>query len=44
MHYGSFGFSLNPYKPTLTTIDKNLQSTIGQRIGPSFIDVKSVYL
>lgn len=42
MHYGPFGFALDPNRPTISTLDNNLQSTIGQRVEPSFLDVQSV--
>ncbi|CAK5089411.1 unnamed protein product [Meloidogyne enterolobii] len=39
MHYGPYGFASDQYKPTISTLDINWQSTIGQRIGPSFLDI-----
>ena len=42
MHYGPFGFASDPYRPTISTLDRNLQSTIGQRAGPSFLDFEAV--
>ncbi|KAK0396886.1 hypothetical protein QR680_001898 [Steinernema hermaphroditum] len=42
MHYGAYGFATDPYTPTITTTDKNLQSTIGQRAGPSFLDFAAI--
>jgi hypothetical protein len=42
MHYDAYGFAINTQKPSLETMDPNYQNTIGQRIGPSFIDVAQV--
>ncbi|KAK6765333.1 hypothetical protein RB195_025311 [Necator americanus] len=42
MHYGPFGFSSDPDKPTIRTLERIQQSTIGQRIGPSFLDYQAV--
>nr|CAD2180515.1 unnamed protein product [Meloidogyne enterolobii] len=42
MHYGPYGFASDQYKPTISTLDINWQSTIGQRIGPSFLDILSI--
>uniref|UniRef100_A0A1I8AMW9 Metalloendopeptidase n=1 Tax=Steinernema glaseri TaxID=37863 RepID=A0A1I8AMW9_9BILA len=42
MHYGPYGFATDPYTPTITTMDKNLQNTIGQRAGPSFLDFAAI--
>uniref|UniRef100_A0AC35G067 Zinc metalloproteinase n=1 Tax=Panagrolaimus sp. PS1159 TaxID=55785 RepID=A0AC35G067_9BILA len=42
MHYGAYGFANDPYRPTISTLDKNLQSTIGQRAGPSFLDFEAI--
>uniref|UniRef100_A0A914ZBJ2 Zinc metalloproteinase n=1 Tax=Panagrolaimus superbus TaxID=310955 RepID=A0A914ZBJ2_9BILA len=42
MHYGPYGFANDPYRPTISTLDKNLQSTIGQRAGPSFLDFEAI--
>ncbi|EFO91594.1 CRE-NAS-29 protein [Caenorhabditis remanei] len=39
MHYTPTEFSIIPSIPTLTAIDTNLQQTMGQLEGPSFIDV-----
>ncbi|EPB79100.1 astacin [Ancylostoma ceylanicum] len=43
MHYDQFSFSANS-RYTIQTIDTNYQQTIGQREGPSFMDVKRVNL
>lgn len=43
MHYDQFSFSQNGL-PTISTIDTNYQQTIGQRGGPSFMDVKRINL
>ncbi|RCN46411.1 astacin [Ancylostoma caninum] len=43
MHYDQFSFSANN-RYTIQTIDTNYQQTIGQREGPSFMDVKRVNL
>uniref|UniRef100_A0AC34FS94 Zinc metalloproteinase n=1 Tax=Panagrolaimus sp. ES5 TaxID=591445 RepID=A0AC34FS94_9BILA len=42
MHYGAYGFANDPYRPTISTLDRNLQSTIGQRAGPSFLDFEAI--
>lgn len=42
MHYGPYGFASDPYVATIITRDKSLQSTIGQREGPSFLDFQAV--
>uniref|UniRef100_A0A915DDV3 Zinc metalloproteinase n=1 Tax=Ditylenchus dipsaci TaxID=166011 RepID=A0A915DDV3_9BILA len=42
MHYGAYGFSSDPYRPTISTIDRNFQTTIGQRTEPSFLDIQSI--
>uniref|UniRef100_A0A7E4VRU7 Metalloendopeptidase n=1 Tax=Panagrellus redivivus TaxID=6233 RepID=A0A7E4VRU7_PANRE len=42
MHYGAFGFASDPYRPTISTLNRNLQYTIGQRAGPSFLDFESI--
>uniref|UniRef100_A0A914CPA3 Zinc metalloproteinase n=1 Tax=Acrobeloides nanus TaxID=290746 RepID=A0A914CPA3_9BILA len=42
MHYGAFGFASNPYRPAISTLDPHLQSTIGQRVGPAFLDFESI--
>uniref|UniRef100_A0A1I8BDC7 Zinc metalloproteinase n=1 Tax=Meloidogyne hapla TaxID=6305 RepID=A0A1I8BDC7_MELHA len=42
MHYGPYGFASDQYKPTISTLDTNWQSTIGQRIGPSFLDILAI--
>ncbi|TMS36493.1 hypothetical protein L596_003643 [Steinernema carpocapsae] len=42
MHYGGYGFASDPYTPTISTLDKNLQGTIGQRTGPSFLDFAAI--
>ncbi|KJH49342.1 CUB domain protein [Dictyocaulus viviparus] len=43
MHYDQFSFSQSG-RPTIQTIDRNYQQTIGQRDGPSFMDVKRINL
>ncbi|KAI6177018.1 Peptidase M12A and CUB domain containing protein [Aphelenchoides bicaudatus] len=42
MHYNAYGFATNPNHPTITTIDKHFQATIGQRGGPSFLDIQAI--
>ena len=43
MMYGPYGFAADPFRPTISTLDRNLQSTIGQRTGgPSFLDIQAV--
>ncbi|CAI4225614.1 unnamed protein product [Auanema sp. JU1783] len=42
MHYGPFGFAENSLVPTIRTLDRNQQSTIGQRQGPSFLDFAAI--
>uniref|UniRef100_A0A1I7SIG2 Metalloendopeptidase n=1 Tax=Bursaphelenchus xylophilus TaxID=6326 RepID=A0A1I7SIG2_BURXY len=42
MHYGPGGFAINPYHATISVLDANWQSTIGQRVGPSFLDYQAV--
>uniref|UniRef100_A0A0N4VKC9 Zinc metalloproteinase n=1 Tax=Enterobius vermicularis TaxID=51028 RepID=A0A0N4VKC9_ENTVE len=42
MHYGPYGFASDPYVATIITRDKSLQSTIGQREGPSFLDFQAI--
>lgn len=42
MHYGASGFAVNPFRATISTLDSHLQQTIGQRAGPSFLDVEAV--
>ncbi|VDK57183.1 unnamed protein product [Gongylonema pulchrum] len=42
MHYGAYGFAVDPYVPTITTRDRYQQFTIGQREGPSFLDYAAV--
>ncbi|EYB91127.1 hypothetical protein Y032_0210g2142 [Ancylostoma ceylanicum] len=42
MHYGPFGFAADPYTPTIRTLERIQQSTIGQRIGPSFLDFQAI--
>ncbi|GMT36674.1 hypothetical protein PFISCL1PPCAC_27971, partial [Pristionchus fissidentatus] len=44
MHYGPYGFSSDPYVPTIRTLDRNLQKTIGQRAGPAFLDFQAINL
>ncbi|RCN34589.1 hypothetical protein ANCCAN_19564 [Ancylostoma caninum] len=41
MHYGPFGFAADPFTPTIRTLERIQQSTIGQRIGPSFLDFQA---
>uniref|UniRef100_A0A0N5AMK3 Zinc metalloproteinase n=1 Tax=Syphacia muris TaxID=451379 RepID=A0A0N5AMK3_9BILA len=42
MHYGPYGFATDPYVATIITRDRSLQSTIGQREGPSFLDFEAI--
>ncbi|VDK48582.1 unnamed protein product [Cylicostephanus goldi] len=42
MHYGPFGFASDPYTPTIRTLERIQQNTIGQRIGPSFLDFQAI--
>ncbi|CAI5456645.1 unnamed protein product [Caenorhabditis angaria] len=42
MHYGPYGFASDPYTPTIRTLEKAQQSTIGQRAGPSFLDYQAI--
>jgi astacin len=44
MHYNPYGFAVNPNYPTLTPLDKNNFYTIGQRGGPSFLDIQAINL
>ncbi|CAJ0951760.1 unnamed protein product, partial [Mesorhabditis belari] len=44
MHYGPFGFATDPYVPTIRTIERTQQTTIGQRAGPSFLDYMAINL
>ncbi|CAJ0575933.1 unnamed protein product, partial [Mesorhabditis spiculigera] len=44
MHYGPFGFATDPYVPTIRTIERSQQTTIGQRAGPSFLDYQAINL
>lgn len=44
MHYNGYGFAINSNYPTLTTLDKNNFYTIGQRGGPSFLDIQAINL
>ncbi|KAF1745725.1 hypothetical protein GCK72_022172 [Caenorhabditis remanei] len=42
MHYGAYGFASDPYTPTIRTLERVQQSTIGQRAGPSFLDYQAI--
>ncbi|VDL78689.1 unnamed protein product [Nippostrongylus brasiliensis] len=42
MHYGPYGFASDPYTPTIRTLERGQQSTIGQRVGPSFLDYQAI--
>ncbi|KJH41743.1 CUB domain protein [Dictyocaulus viviparus] len=42
MHYGPYGFASDPYTPTIRTLERGQQSTIGQRSGPSFLDFQVI--
>uniref|UniRef100_A0A1I7UPV1 Metalloendopeptidase n=1 Tax=Caenorhabditis tropicalis TaxID=1561998 RepID=A0A1I7UPV1_9PELO len=42
MHYGPYGFASDPYTPTIRTLERVQQSTIGQRAGPSFLDYQAI--
>uniref|UniRef100_A0A915J9A5 Metalloendopeptidase n=1 Tax=Romanomermis culicivorax TaxID=13658 RepID=A0A915J9A5_ROMCU len=44
MHYDGFtrGFTVDPEKYSIVTLDPSYQNTIGQRVGPSFIDFKQI--
>ncbi|VDM60968.1 unnamed protein product [Angiostrongylus costaricensis] len=42
MHYGPYGFASDPYTPTIRTLERGQQSTIGQRAGPSFLDFQAI--
>ncbi|KAK5979941.1 Zinc metalloproteinase [Trichostrongylus colubriformis] len=42
MHYGPYGFASDPYTPTIRTLEHGQQSTIGQRVGPSFLDYQAI--
>jgi hypothetical protein len=44
MHYDAYGFAVDPSLPTIRTTDAAYQSTIGQRITPSFVDFAQVRL
>jgi hypothetical protein len=44
MHYDGYGFAVDPSLPTIHTTDAAYQSTIGQRITPSFVDFAQVRL
>ena len=42
MHYGPYGFASDQFRPTISTLNTNWQSTIGQRIRPSFLDILAI--
>uniref|UniRef100_A0A183BHI2 Metalloendopeptidase n=1 Tax=Globodera pallida TaxID=36090 RepID=A0A183BHI2_GLOPA len=42
MHYGPYGFAADHFRPTISTLDTNWFFTIGQREGPSFLDIDAI--
>ncbi|KAL6736261.1 hypothetical protein Aduo_006631 [Ancylostoma duodenale] len=42
MHYAPTEFAINPFFPALMALNENLQGSMGQMEGPSFLDVQIV--
>uniref|UniRef100_A0A914HXM7 Metalloendopeptidase n=1 Tax=Globodera rostochiensis TaxID=31243 RepID=A0A914HXM7_GLORO len=42
MHYGPYGFAADHFRPTISTLDSHWFFTIGQREGPSFLDIDAI--